>query len=62
MELQPEGKYLHLRCTGLAIGFELEGLSNRSYVYATWPSRREDDDDEDDDDEFWVTAPDEDLA
>jgi len=59
VEFQPEGKHLHLRCTGLAIGFELEGLSNRSYVYPTWPSQREDYDEEDD---VWLTGRLDDFA
>lgn len=39
---------LHLRCTGLAIGSSLNGLSNRSYAWPTWPEREIDDDGDDD--------------
>jgi len=41
-----EDGHLHLACTGLTMGFTLEGLSNRSYVFATWPIDAEIDEDE----------------
>lgn len=40
-----EGDHLHLRCTGLACGFTLQGLANRSYAYRTWPTTEIDEDD-----------------
>lgn len=38
--------HLHLACTGLTMGFALEGLSNRSYVFPTWPAEEEIDEDD----------------
>lgn len=38
--------HLHLACTGLTMGFALEGLSNRSYVFPTWPVDDEIDEDD----------------
>ena len=34
--VERDGGRLHLRCTGLALGSSLEGLSVRHYLYATW--------------------------
>lgn len=34
--VEPEAGRLHLRCTGLAIGSSLQGLSVRHYLHATW--------------------------
>lgn len=50
-DIAKEGSYLHIRCTGLAVATNLEGLSTRSYVYPTWP--RSDEEDEDLDQEDW---------
>lgn len=36
-DISKEGKYLHIRCTGLAVATNFEGLSTRSYAYPTWP-------------------------
>ena len=41
-----DGPHLHLKCTGLAVGFALPGLANRSYVFPTW--RQNDCEDEED--------------
>lgn len=38
-----EGELLHLRCTGIAVGSSLQGLSVRQYAHATWPDRTGDD-------------------
>jgi hypothetical protein len=46
VSISHEGNRLHLKCTGLAIGFTLEGLSARSYVLSTWPQDQDVDDDD----------------
>ena len=46
IDVGSEGAHLHLKCTGLAAGFALPGLANRSYLFATW-SEPEGDEDED---------------
>lgn len=40
----------HLRCTGLAMGALLQGISRRSYAFPTWPHKEYDDDEE------WLTG------
>lgn len=49
--IERDGSKLHLHCTGLAIGSTLQGLSTRSYLYATW---KEPDDEEEDLDDSWL--------
>lgn len=39
--------HLHLACTGLAMGFALQGLSNRSYLYASWTPSEDEEEEED---------------
>jgi hypothetical protein len=34
--IERDGAKLHLRCTGIAMGSSLQGLSTRSYLFATW--------------------------
>lgn len=46
--IEREGQYLHLRCTGLALGSSLQGLSVRHYLHATWQEPEIDDDEIDD--------------
>lgn len=48
-EVIPGEKALELRCSGMAIGLALDGLSTRSYVLGTWPER-----DEDGDEDSWL--------
>lgn len=44
--VEREANKLHLRCTGIAIGATLRGLTTRSYVNPTWPAPLIDDDDD----------------
>jgi hypothetical protein len=52
--IEREGGKLHLHCTGLAIGSTLQGLSTRSYLFATW--KEADDDDEDELGDDWLNG------
>ena len=56
VSIDHEAGYLHLAATGIAMGFTLQNLSNRSYLYATWSPP---DDVEEDDD--WLDFGDEDV-
>jgi 5-methylcytosine-specific restriction endonuclease McrA len=47
--VERDGKKLLLRSTGLVMGSPLRGLSTRSYVFPTWPTREDDLDDEESD-------------
>lgn len=38
---EKDGKWLHLKCTGIALATAFEGMSTRSYVWASWPERTE---------------------
>lgn len=51
-----EAGYLNLACTGIAMGFTLQNLCNRSYHYASWISAEEVEDEADDD---WMDFGDE---
>lgn len=43
---EKDGKWLHLKCTGIALATALEGMSTRSYVWASWPEQTEDEEDD----------------
>lgn len=45
--IEREGSKLHLRCTGIATGTFLDGLSTRVYAYPAWPEPNEDISDDD---------------
>ncbi len=44
---EKDGKWLHLKCTGIALATAFEGLSTRSYVWPSWPERNESEEDDD---------------
>lgn len=48
-EVLPGEKALELRCSGLAVGLALDGLSTRSYALGTWPEP-----DEEGDEDNWL--------
>lgn len=54
--IEQDGRRLHLRCTGIALGSTLRGLATRDYLYATW---REPDIEDEDLDDGWFDEPEE---
>ncbi|GAA6149675.1 hypothetical protein NBRC116586_27370 [Pseudooceanicola nitratireducens] len=38
---EKDGKWLHLKCTGIALATAFEGMSTRSYVWPSWPEQIE---------------------
>lgn len=50
---EKDGKWIHLKCTGLALATSFEGMSKRSYVWPSWPDRVDGEEDED-----WLSAED----
>lgn len=38
---EKDGKWLHLKCTGIALATAFEGMSTRSYLWASWPEPTE---------------------
>ena len=50
VSVERESGKIHLRCTGLAMGALLQGISRRSYVFPTWPIKQYDEDQE------WLTG------
>ncbi|MCV2867437.1 HNH endonuclease [Defluviimonas sp. WL0002] len=45
---EKDGKWLHLKCTGIALATSFEGMSTRSYVWPSWSEQTEDEEEDDD--------------